>query len=153
MRSIVTVHTVEDFFAMLHFLKPANSVRLFARFHFFEEGVFPMWEDSANKEGGILWLEVAVEPKGNSETSLEINTLWTNLLMSLVGETLEDPSSTAKNDITGVVLSKKRDRNRLGIWVRDAKDTEAIERIKAALADILPSADKLTFTPHGEGKK
>eukprot|EP00796_Vickermania_ingenoplastis_P008396 gene8396-5878_t len=144
---IVTVQSVEDFFAMLHFMKPVHSVRTFAQLHFFQEGVKPMWEDSANKDGGKLWFNVDVDSKADMEKPMD--DLWESILMALVGEVLEDPQSD-ENDVMGVVLSKKKNYNRVAIWVRDAGKTDAVERIKKGLSEFLPSSYKLTFTKHGE---
>lgn len=145
---IVTVKTVEDFFAMLHFLKPVHNVRMFAQLHFFQENVKPMWEDAANKEGGKLWLNLDVDQgKSNAEA---VNSIWVNILMAIVGEVLEDPESEGSNDIMGVVLSKKKNYNRLSIWIRDAQQSESIERIRKSLEDVIPSTYNLTFTKHGD---
>lgn len=147
---IATVRTVEDFFAMLHFMKPLHAVRTFAQFHFFQEGVKPMWEDSANKDGGKLWLNVEVDPKNESSDAAKMmDSMWEDVLMAIVGEVLEDATSEL-NDIMGVVLAKRKNFNRLSVWIRDAKQSEAIDRVKKCLGNIIPASYELTFTKHGE---
>lgn len=149
---IVTVKTVEDFFAMIHFMKPVHAMRTFAQFHFFQEGVKPMWEDSANKNGGKLWVNLESYQKNESptETGKKIDAIWKSVLMALIGEVLEDPNSVEENEIMGVAFSKKKQYNRLAIWIRDAQKVEAIERIKKCLGEILSPEYKFTLTKHGE---
>lgn len=149
---IVTVKSVEDFCAMIHFMKPVHAMRTFSQFHFFQDGVKPMWEDRANKYGGKLWVNLENSQKNESlsETGKKMDSLWKSVLMALVGEVLEDPNSDAENDIMGVVFSKKKQYNRLAIWVRDAEKLDAIERIKKCLEELLSPEYKFTLTKHGE---
>ena len=61
--------------------------------HLFVEGVKPMWEDEANKNGGRWQMRFA---KGYA------NKVWEDLILALIGEQFED-----ENEITGVVLSMR----------------------------------------------
>ncbi|KAH9586409.1 Translation Initiation factor eIF- 4e [Trypanosoma melophagium] len=187
---VMTVRTVEDFFTMLHYCKPPHVLRVSAQYHFFREGVKPMWEDPSNKGGGKLWLSfdgktfggvtvgkkldtantngtVAGDGNNNNSTSSndkpkkeerdvekspEMNTIWENVLMAMVGEYLDD--EVGGEHIMGVVLSKRKYQNRLALWLRDATATEAIGRIERQLVKELglPSRVRFIFTPHVSGK-
>lgn len=160
---IMTVHTVEEFFAMLRYMKPLHALRTSSQYHFFQEGVKPMWEDGANKKGGKVWVNIEVskadslpangsngDAAGGEKT--ELDTMWEAVLMALIGEYLEDENDSVQPQIMGVVMAKRKYHNRLAIWVRDATATEAIEKIKKRLvkeANLPPSAS-LVFTKHGE---
>lgn len=61
--------------------------------HLFVEGVKPMWEDEANKNGGRWQMRFS---KGYA------NKVWEDLILALIGEQFED-----ENEITGVVLSMR----------------------------------------------
>lgn len=149
---IVTVKTVEDFYAMLHFMRPVHSMRTFAQLHFFQEGVKPMWEDSENKAGGKLWATFDNFRKNESptETEQKLDAIWKNVLLALIGEVLEDSDSVQQNEIMGVAFSKKKQCNRVAIWVRDAQNMEAIERIRIFFRGLLPSDVEITWAKHGE---
>lgn len=50
----------------------ASQLTQGGNFHFFKEGVKPMWEDPANKEGG-KWLIMSPNSKKQ-----ELDTMWLN---------------------------------------------------------------------------
>ncbi|KEG11456.1 eukaryotic translation initiation factor eIF-4E [Trypanosoma grayi] len=204
---VMTVRTVEDFFTMLHYCKPPHVLRISAQYHFFREGVKPMWEDPSNKAGGKIWVSLdekgggdaggkkwdtanatggggsgdaataaaannnAANANNNSssgnnanhhgkakkeeqegEKKPELDAIWENVLMAMVGEYL-DPDADGDH-IMGVVLSKRKYHNRIALWLRDAGASEAVARIEKQLVREagLPSSAKFIFTPHGGGK-
>ncbi|CAD2215445.1 translation initiation factor 4E [Angomonas deanei] len=153
---VITVHSVEEFFAMLRYMKPLHALRTSAQYHFFQEGVKPMWEDEANKKGGKIWMNVEINKNdatdANSSTKTELDKLWENVLMSLIGESLEEEGEENESQIMGVVISKKKYYNRVAVWVRDADNTKAIENITSRLTSgvALPPSVKLGFAKHGE---
>ena len=53
---------VEDFWKLLNNLKPPSMLEGSANYHFFKEGVHPLWEDPANKHGGKWVLTVKDKP-------------------------------------------------------------------------------------------
>ncbi|EKG03420.1 eukaryotic translation initiation factor eIF-4E, putative [Trypanosoma cruzi] len=146
---VITVRTVEEFFTMLHYCKPPHVLRVSAQYHFFREGVKPMWEDPSNKAGGKLWISLDDKPVGDvggrkwenantggaaggekdnasaatnnsnsnqnakakkeeqeTEKKPELDTMWENLLMAMVGEYL-DPEPDGDH-IMGLVLSRRK---------------------------------------------
>nr|CCD15774.1 unnamed protein product [Trypanosoma congolense IL3000] len=174
---VMTVRTVEDFFAMLHYCKPPHVLRVSAQYHFFREGVKPMWEDPSNKAGGKLWVSLdekalgersggegsprsRKESDGNSCNSLsgsggkkpDLDIIWENVLIAMVGEYLD--YGVEGEHIMGVVLSKRKYHNRIALWVKDASDKEALAAIEKQLVKEggLPPTAKIIFTPHGSGK-
>lgn len=168
---IITVHSVEEFFVMLKYMKPLHALRTSSQYHFFQEGVKPMWEDPANKKGGKLWvnLDITAANGRNSnnssgtnladgsgaESKTDLDKAWENVLMAAVGEYLD---SVDKKDagsgpfVTGVVMSKRKYHNRLAIWVSDAAGKEKIDALKKALSKeaSLPPIASIVFTKHGE---
>ncbi|KAF8283954.1 eukaryotic translation initiation factor eIF-4E [Trypanosoma cruzi] len=192
---VITVRTVEEFFTMLHYCKPPHVLRVSAQYHFFREGVKPMWEDPSNKAGGKLWISLDDKPVGDvggrkwenantggaaggekdnasaatnnsnsnqnakakkeeqeTEKKPELDTMWENLLMAMVGEYL-DPEPDGDH-IMGLVLSRRKYHNRIALWLRDASASEAVARIEKKLVKEagLPPAMKFIFTPHSTGK-
>ncbi|CCW71040.1 unnamed protein product [Phytomonas sp. Hart1] len=173
---IITVKTVEHFLLMLKYMKPLHALRMSAQYHFFQEGVKPMWEDEANKCGGRLW--VNIDPNSittnNSQTKglledasvgasnmnihaatekekIDLDTIWKNVLMALVGETLED-SDDPDTQIVGVVMAKRKYHNRLALWLKNGNNESAIDSIKNRLIQEAPlhGLAPLTFTKHSD---
>lgn len=169
---IMTVHSVEEFFVMLKYMKPLHALRTSSQYHFFQEGVKPMWEDPANKKGGKLWVNLDINagnirPSNNnsgsaavvgeangSEVKSDLDKSWENVLMAAVGEYLEgaDKNATGEPFVTGIVMSKRKYHNRLAVWVSDAAAKDKIDALKKAITKEanLPPIASLVFTKHGE---
>ncbi|EPY34320.1 translation initiation factor 4E [Strigomonas culicis] len=153
---IMTVKTVEEFFAMLKFLKPMHALRTSSQYHFFQEGVKPMWEDSANAKGGkiIITIESSKNEKldAHGVEKTELDSTWETTMLSVIGECLESDDLEAEPQIVGAVMAKRKYQNRLAIWVKDAGATEAIESIKNKLKQTitLPEGVTAVFSKHGE---
>lgn len=160
---IMTVTTVEDFFAMMTLMKSPHALRASCQYHFFQTGVKPMWEDPANRQGGKLWVNLDPAEKlrikrgdsskdsaGSEET--ELDRVWSNALMALVGEQLEPSATQEDSAITGVVLSKRKQYNRVALWLKDASNTGAIEAVKKAAPQELglSGSASLSFSRHDE---
>lgn len=161
---IMTVHSVEEFFVMLKYMKPLHALRTSSQYHFFQEGVKPMWEDPANKKGGKLWVNLdinagnmrssnanntsgtaagagaaganGVAEVSGTEAKTELDRSWENVLMAAVGEYLDgaDKSATGEPFVTGIVMSKRKYHNRLAVWVSDASAKDKIDALKKAIA-------------------
>ncbi|KPI89876.1 putative eukaryotic translation initiation factor eIF-4E [Leptomonas seymouri] len=167
---IMTVHTVEDFFVMLKYMKPLHALRTSSQYHFFQKGVKPMWEDPANKKGGKLWVNLDINAgnirssnntssaaaidANSAEAKTDLDKSWENVLMAAVGEYLEnaDKNATGEPFVTGLVMSKRKYHNRLAVWVSDASAKDKIDALKKAIAKEanLPPIASLVFTKHGE---
>ncbi|KAK7195310.1 eukaryotic translation initiation factor eIF-4E [Novymonas esmeraldas] len=175
---IMTVHSVEEFFVMLKYMKPLHALRTSSQYHFFQEGVKPMWEDPANKKGGKLWVNLdiagangrngsnaanaaaaaaaAADGSGAAvDAKTDLDKTWENVLMAAVGEyldSLDKKDAAAEPFVTGIVMSKRKYHNRLAVWVSDAAATERIDALKKTLtkeASLAPIAS-IVFTKHGE---
>ena len=60
----------------------------------FIDGVKPMWEDEANKEGGRWAIRVQ---KGYADT------MWENLVLALIGEAFDPP-----DEVVGLMISVRQ---------------------------------------------
>ena len=174
---IMTVHSVEEFFVMLKYMKPLHALRTSSQYHFFQEGVKPMWEDPANKKGGKLWVNLDInagnicsrnnnssnasggaaagaEVANGAEAKTDLDKSWENVLMAAVGEYLDgaDKNATGEPFVTGVVMSKRKYHNRLAVWVSDASAKDKIDALKKTMTKEanLPPIASLVFTKHGE---
>ncbi|KAJ1916429.1 Subunit of heteropentameric Replication factor C (RF-C) [Mycoemilia scoparia] len=89
-----------------------------ANYHFFKEGVKPMWEDSANANGG-RWL---VEYPRRVEK--DINEKWINTMLALIGESYQD-----SQNICGIVFSNRKTCYRFSMWTRSPDTSQGIKEI------------------------
>ena len=80
-RPIITVTTVEDFWALYNHIEVASRLPAGADYSLFKEGIFPDWEDPRNQDGGrwILSLD-----KRQKEKFLD--SYWLEIVFFLIGE-------------------------------------------------------------------
>ena len=102
-RNLYTIESINDFWKLYKQWDKLGGVN---NQHFFlmMEGVYPMWEDEANKTGGC-WSYKKCEGDALD--------LWTDLSVYLVGETL----SSKYEEINGIsVCLKKGNNSVIKIW-------------------------------------
>lgn len=69
---------VEDFWKLINNLKPPSMLEGSANYHFFKEGVQPLWEDPANKHGGKWVLTV-------KDNVMVLNRIWIEVVSGGMG--------------------------------------------------------------------
>lgn len=144
-----TVSSVEEFWAMVCTVKKPSQIELTAHpnpnYHFFRQGIKPMWEDNANKSGGRWMINLTRE-----EELRNVDFVWEEVLMALVGEYLDEHDL-----ITGAVFSKRRGLFRVSVWTRqtEAAAMEPLLTMARKLRALLhlPEAVPLEFYPHEAG--
>lgn len=134
--NVHTFGTVEDFWRLFNNIHPPSCLDVRSNYHVFVEGVEPMWEHEANKNGGRWLFEL---PYNNSST---LDEYWLNTVLSLIGETLD-----GGDVVTGVVCSLRRPNNRIAIWTSSC-ETEPTVRVAKALKKALGFKQKMNFTAH-----
>jgi len=175
-RKVVSFSTVQDFWRVWNgvpqpseLLDNRRMVREDARgsaapidaIMVFREGITPEWEDPMNEKGGHF--QIVVKPATGHG---QIDEYWNNLVISMVGETME-----AGRHITGVRLvdklnnkgGKVLDSLRLELWY-DGKTSESeklqikrsMERMLITRLDGSPGSqlkgDAIQDKKHGVGK-
>jgi len=123
LRAIGTFGTVEDFWRYYNHLVKPSKLEMNSNYHFFKNGIKPMWEDAANSKGG-KWV-LTFKDKGM------LDTCWENVVLGLVGETLD-----VENEITGAVMSRRKAGDRIALWNKTNNETAIIglgRKLKALL--------------------
>lgn len=128
---IMTVHSVEEFFVMLKYMKPLHALRTSSQYHFFQEGVKPMWEDPANKKGGKLWVNLDINA-GNIRSSAA-NSASNNSSANAAGGAAAGVAGGAGANGTGDVN---------GAEAKTDLDKSWENVLMAAVGEYLESADK-----------
>eukprot|EP01065_Artemidia_motanka_P013873 TRINITY_DN1782_c4_g1_i1.p1 TRINITY_DN1782_c4_g1~~TRINITY_DN1782_c4_g1_i1.p1 ORF type:complete len:198 (+),score=49.15 TRINITY_DN1782_c4_g1_i1:230-823(+) len=145
--------TVEDFWSMYNHIKRPGSLEFGSNYHAFKGGIKPMWEDPANKSGG-RWV---INLQGREDPD-RVNEIWEHLLLSMIGEFLEDGvEPIAGGHVTGAVLGRRKAQVKLAVWTRDspklgADSKAALEVLGKRLRDVLKLREdtQLHFIDHEE---
>jgi len=145
LKKVTTVATVEDFWSVFNYLKPASTLPQGANYHIFKEHIEPKWEDAQNAKGG-KWT-VSVPPK-NRATALD--QMWLYTVLACIGETIRAP-----DDVCGLVVSIRKAGDRVQIWTRDASNTNACLDIGRSLKEILeiPENVPIGYMSHADSMK
>ncbi|KAJ3107966.1 hypothetical protein HDU97_002546 [Phlyctochytrium planicorne] len=117
LKNLITINTVEDFWGVYNNVIKANQLVAGSNFHFFKEGVQPMWEDPFNAKGG-KWVAQISKPKKK-----ELDTYWLNTLLTIIGEGFEDSI-----EVCGAVVSVRRHQDRISLWTK-SRDPGPCQRI------------------------
>eukprot|EP00672_Neobodo_designis_P001098 CAMPEP_0174856190 /NCGR_PEP_ID=MMETSP1114-20130205/35298_1 /TAXON_ID=312471 /ORGANISM="Neobodo designis, Strain CCAP 1951/1" /LENGTH=187 /DNA_ID=CAMNT_0016090975 /DNA_START=94 /DNA_END=657 /DNA_ORIENTATION=+ len=143
LQTVQVLSNVEEFWAMLSIIKKPGQMELSSNYHFFKTGVKPMWEDPANHAGGkwVISLQAATD-------LYNLDNIWEELLMSLIGEYLDD--GVPGDQITGCVLGKRRNVTKLSVWTKDKKAEDEVRAIGQRLKDLLKVQATLEYHGHGD---
>ena len=97
--------TIEEFWTVYSHLRRPNLLPHVSDYHFFKQGIRPVWEDKENRNGGkwIVRLKKGVSTR-----------YWEDLLLAIVG----DQFSEAGEDLCGAVLSIRSNEDVLSVWTR-----------------------------------
>jgi len=112
-----------------------------ADIHLFKEGIRPLWEDDANKNGG-KWI-VRLK-KGLA------NRCWENLILAILGEQF-----MVGEEICGAVVSCRYQEDLISIWNKTCSNQAVTSRIKDTLKRILnlPPSTILEYKSHNDSLK
>lgn len=153
------VKTVEGFWNHFHFLPPPSSAltdlqgqkklldqRVPEALGLFKSGVQPEWEDPVNMRGGHWECRVDVGPE-------HIDRLWSDLVMAMVGETVESKAWVTGGRVVDKCRKGRREF-RLELWMQEAPVKER-EEIRERLSHLLSSdefgqAPAFTWKSHSE---
>ncbi|KAF2230384.1 IF4E-domain-containing protein [Viridothelium virens] len=136
-KPICKTPTAIDFWKVFTHLKRPSSLPTVSDYHFFREGIRPVWEDEENKMGGkwIMRLKKGVADR-----------YWEDLLMAMIG----DQFAEASDEVCGAVLSVRSGEDVLSIWTKNngGRNIKIRETIKRVLA--LPGDTYILWKSHDE---
>lgn len=135
-KKIVEFSTVEGFWvSYCHLARPA-SLPSPTDLHLFKEGIRPLWEDSANCNGGKWIIRFKKVVSGR---------FWEDLVLALVGDQLD-----YGDNICGAVLSIRFNEDILSVWNRNASDHQAVMALRDAIKRHLklPHSYVMEYKPH-----
>uniref|UniRef100_I1JD62 mRNA cap-binding protein n=1 Tax=Glycine max TaxID=3847 RepID=I1JD62_SOYBN len=136
LKKIVEFSTVEGFWVCYcHLARPA-SLPSPTDLHLFKEGIRPLWEDSANCNGGKWIIRFKKVVSGR---------FWEDLVLALVGDQLD-----YGDNICGAVLSIRFNEDILSVWNRNASDHQAVMALRDSIKRHLklPHSYVMEYKPH-----
>lgn len=109
LKEVITFDSVEEFWGVYNNVAPVSELALKSDYHLFKAGVRPEWEDPQNKHGGKWSYQY------KDKRNVEVDRLWLQVMMSAIGETLEDEED---GEVMGVVVNVRKAFFRIGVWTR-----------------------------------
>ena len=109
---IMTVTYVEEIITLIHTLP--ESLLTTCMFFFMKEHVNPVWEDSANKQGGCFSYKI-------TQSCFDC---WRDVSYSMVGKTLSK-DKVFQESITGISISPKKNFCILKVWMSSCSFQDA----------------------------
>lgn len=133
------IDTIEEFWGVMHHMKPVSNLIYGFDYYLFRSGIEPMWETEANKNGGV-W----VIPIHKSKRLTHLNEMWLEIQMALVGEILDSDS----DEICGAVINVRGNFDSFKIWTRNAANIEANKRIGLKFKALLNHTQNIEYISH-----
>ncbi|KAF5002884.1 translation initiation factor 4E [Fusarium heterosporum] len=109
LKEVITFDSVEEFWGVYNNVAPVSELSLKSDYHLFKAGVRPEWEDPQNKHGGKWSYQY------KDKRNIDVDRLWLQVMMSAIGETLEDEDD---GEVMGVVVNVRKAFFRIGTWTR-----------------------------------
>lgn len=136
LKSVSAFNTVEKFWALYgHIIRP-SEMSVHSDFHLFKQGIKPMWEDEANKDGGkwIVRLKKGLASR-----------CWEDLILAILGEQF-----MVGEEICGAVVSVRFQEDIISVWNKSANDQYTTIRIRDTLKRVLnlPSNTIMEYKTH-----
>uniref|UniRef100_A0A915NAD3 eIF-4F 25 kDa subunit n=1 Tax=Meloidogyne javanica TaxID=6303 RepID=A0A915NAD3_MELJA len=134
---VARISSVEQFWLIYRFIKRPSDLTEKVDFHLFKEGIKPVWEDPANRNGGKWILRLK---KGLSSR------IWENLLLAMIGEQF-----LVGGEVVGAVCSVRNQEDIISLWNRSSDSAPVTNRIRETLRRVLnlPSNAILEYKRHG----
>lgn len=131
MKVLATVGTAEEFWGVYTHLVPVSQVRDSVDIHMFKDGIRPMWEDEANREGGKWIIRLK---KGLAHR------YWEELLLAIVGEQFD-----VGDELCGCVLSCRFSEDIISVWNKTSLNRKGCLAIRDTLRRLLEIPLEATF--------
>eukprot|EP01117_Protostelium_nocturnum_P017916 TRINITY_DN737_c0_g1_i1.p1 TRINITY_DN737_c0_g1~~TRINITY_DN737_c0_g1_i1.p1 ORF type:complete len:296 (+),score=88.26 TRINITY_DN737_c0_g1_i1:114-890(+) len=126
-KQVGSFSTVEGFWNFYsHMIRP-NDLPPGNDYHLFKDGIKPMWEDEANKQGG-KWVVRLKKGYGSR--------YWEEFLLAIIGEQFD-----VGEDLCGVIISIRYQEDIISIWNKDSTDEESRQKIHDRMKRILYSTN------------
>jgi translation initiation factor 4E len=136
-RPLCRITTAQEFWKVYSHLRRPSDLPTVSDYHFFKEGIRPVWEDEENRRGGKWTMRVK---KGVADR------YWEGLLLAMIG----DQFIEASDEVCGAVVSMRSGEDVFSIWTKNdgGRNVKIRETIKRELH--LPADTLLLWRSHDE---
>lgn len=115
------INKVEEFWSIYAYLKRPDTLPVISDLHLFREGIRPIFEDPANKDGGKWTLSLR---KGIAVR------YWEQLVMAIVG----DQFWSIGDELCGIVLSIRNSKDLISVWNKSSDNGRVNLKIRYDLS-------------------
>lgn len=138
LKCVGSFNSVESFWSLYSFITRPSELTGYCDYHLFKDGIKPMWEDDANREGGRWTVRLR---KGLASRC------WENLILAILGEQF-----MVGDEICGAVVSIRFQEDIISVWNKTAQDNNSTARIRDTLKRILnlPSNTIMEYKIHND---
>ena len=143
-RPILSVNTVEDFWAVVNHIEVASKLQPNCDYSLFKEGIAPMWEDEMNRRGGRWVIQL-----DKRQRHAFLDKYWLEVRLCLIGEAFGGYGYL----VNGAVVSVRNKGDKIGIWLGAALQQDAIYDVGRTLKERLGIEVQLGFEVHQDTMK
>ena len=131
---IADVSNINEFWEVFQHLKKPNQCPTGSDYHIFKKGIFPMWEDKLNMDGGKLSVLLTIK--------------YANVIWEEVAFNFSQGLLPYYDYINGIVISMRPKFMVLSFWIKCGNNS-LVEKIRNALSGLLqtPSSNCIDFIP------
>lgn len=131
---IGTFDTIQAFWRYYNNIVDPAVFPAYSNLRMFKANIKPLWEDPANSNGGKWTISV---PKGQT------GKCWIRVILFVIASQL-----THIDDVCGIVLSVRPQKDTIQIWNRSSCDESIVLSITQQLSDLLQSCDLCPTAPY-----
>lgn len=142
LKQIYTFGTIEDFWSLWNNIKGAHELAHGSDYHVFKEGIQPKWEDKANQDGGKWVVQL---PKSGPQKKERLNQVWLLSILGCIGASFEND-----DQICGLVVSVRKNGDKVALWTSKSSDEHAVKRIGEQLKEMLSVSNTIGYQAHKE---
>jgi len=106
-QEVTSFKTVQEFWRIFNNLTVPSTLPMGSDYHLFKTGIEPEWEHPQHVGGGSWTFRTQ-----SKDPNQQVDYIWFQVLLALIGNTFE-----MGEYITGVVVSARKNSNRVAIWL------------------------------------
>ena len=119
---LAAFNSIEEFWSIYNYLVRPNQLPTASELSIFKEYILPLWEDPNNSKGGKIFIKLKKEYGARC---------FENLVIGFIAGEFQS------QEISGVNVAVKNHEHVLSVWIQDASNKDAIDRVSKSILRIL----------------
>lgn len=120
LRLVTKFDSVEDFWAIYNHIQLSSKLQVGCDYSIFKDGIQPMWEDKANKNGGRWLFQLAKQQRYQ-----DLDRMWLETILCMIGESFEGESDF----VNGAVVQVRPKGDKIAVWTSDCSNRDVILKV------------------------